>query len=206
MLLDKIYETLIAGGWVLAPIFLVGALAIFLLLRTANILGTDLFRKDMQTPFVWFRQMLSRQSVRQPSGILRPGISFELLGHIVSLQNEAPAYVKESVQIRLTSLYQRMEQGLYFSGILASVAPLLGLLGTVDGMMATFDTIALYGNSNPVLMADGISEALLTTQSGLLIAFPIFLLRTVLQERIQLIQKQLESIASQALNELEHSQ
>jgi len=58
---------------------------------------------------------------------------------------------------------------------LAAVAPLLGLLGTVMGMVHTFETIEHFGFGNPVLLADGISEALLTTQAGLLVAFPLLL-------------------------------
>jgi hypothetical protein len=58
---------------------------------------------------------------------------------------------------------------------LAAMAPLLGLLGTVMGMVHTFETIARFGFGNPVLLADGISEALLTTQAGLLTAFPLIL-------------------------------
>jgi len=69
------------------------------------------------------------------------------------------------------------------AGIMAKVAPLLGLLGTVTGMVQTFKVITVYGNQNPVLMADGISEALITTQSGLIIAFPILLLNQKLTEK-----------------------
>ncbi len=57
-------------------------------------------------------------------------------------------------------------------GILAAVSPLFGLLGTVTGMITTFDVIALFGTGNAKAMAGGISEALITTQSGLLVAIP----------------------------------
>jgi len=69
------------------------------------------------------------------------------------------------------------------AGVMAKAAPLLGLLGTVTGMVRTFDVITLYGNQNPVLMADGISEALITTQSGLIIAFPLLLLNNRMVEK-----------------------
>ncbi|MDR3001926.1 MAG: MotA/TolQ/ExbB proton channel family protein [Fibromonadaceae bacterium] len=64
----------------------------------------------------------------------------------------------------------------HMTSIMAKIAPFLGLLGTVTGMVKTFEIITIYGNQNPVLMADGISEALITTQSGLVIAFPLLLL------------------------------
>lgn len=65
---------------------------------------------------------------------------------------------------------------------LAAVSPLFGLLGTVTGMITTFDVIALFGTGNAKAMAGGISEALITTQSGLMAAIPglfmsVFLLR-----------------------------
>lgn len=69
------------------------------------------------------------------------------------------------------------------AGVMAKAAPLWGLLGTVTGMVRTFDVITLYGNQNPVLMADGISEALITTQSGLIIAFPLILLNNRMVEK-----------------------
>jgi hypothetical protein len=58
--------------------------------------------------------------------------------------------------------------------VLAAVAPLLGLLGTVTGMIATFDVLAVFGTGNAKAMAGGISEALITTQTGLLVALPDF--------------------------------
>jgi hypothetical protein len=76
-----------------------------------------------------------------------------------------------------------VHKALHMSGVMAKVAPLLGLLGTVTGMVQTFKIIMVYGNQNPSLMSDGISEALITTQSGLIVAFPILLLNNRLAER-----------------------
>ena len=59
-------------------------------------------------------------------------------------------------------------------------------------MVSTFEVITLYGNQNPVLMADGISEALISTQSGLLIAFPLTLLKQRLDERIENLKQEME--------------
>ena len=64
-----------------------------------------------------------------------------------------------------------------------SAAPLLGLLGTVVGMIDTFEVINNFGIGNPHLMAHGISKALLTTQAGLTVAFPAMLLQNFLLKR-----------------------
>ncbi len=77
----------------------------------------------------------------------------------------------------------------------ASLAPMLGLLGTVSGMVHTFEVIQLFGFGNPVLLADGISEALLTTQAGLLVAFPLMLTFNYLSERMDHLEKNVWSEA-----------
>jgi biopolymer transport protein ExbB len=66
-----------------------------------------------------------------------------------------------------------LERGQSFVKLLAGVAPLLGLLGTVVGMIATFQSITLFGTSDPQLMAGGISQALMTTVLGLIVAIPL---------------------------------
>ena len=71
----------------------------------------------------------------------------------------------------------------------AVLAPLLGLLGTVTGMEETFTVIQLFGGGNPAFMADGISEALLTTQGGLIVAFPLVMAHTWLKTKVDALMK-----------------
>lgn len=205
MLLDNLYEMLVAGGWILLPIFLVGALAFYIMLNTIGIIGLDIFRKHMDTPFTWFKKALTDASPFPRFWWVNTGISYKLLSTLLSIKNRNHAFLKSALDIELKKAFQRMNQGLFFVGVLASVAPLLGLLGTVDGMVNTFKTITVYGNSNPVLLADGISEALLTTQSGLLIAFPLLLIKNFIEDRITYIEKQLNKLGLAALAELEKS-
>ena len=77
----------------------------------------------------------------------------------------------------------RVESGLSVLAVLGAVAPLLGLLGTVTGMINTFRVITLFGTGDPKLMSGGISEALITTELGLIVAIPIMLAHTFLQRR-----------------------
>jgi biopolymer transport protein ExbB len=63
------------------------------------------------------------------------------------------------------------------------IAPLLGLLGTVVGMVKTFSNIMLFGIGNPQLMAEGVSMAMLTTQAGLTVAFPAMLFLNLIHSR-----------------------
>ena len=74
----------------------------------------------------------------------------------------------------------RIQSGLSLLKIIAMVAPLLGLLGTVTGMIIVFQAITIYGAGDPKAMAGGISSALVTTVLGLMVAIPTLLLHTLL--------------------------
>lgn len=76
--------------------------------------------------------------------------------------------------------------------VLAALAPLLGLLGTVTGMISTFDVIAISGTGNARALASGISEALITTQSGLIAAVPGMLFGAILYSRADKLSKRIE--------------
>ena len=74
-------------------------------------------------------------------------------------------------------------------GVLAAIAPLLGLLGTVTGMIGTFDVLSVFGTGNAKGMAGGISEALITTQTGLLVAIPGLYMKGFLDRRARILQQ-----------------
>jgi len=84
--------------------------------------------------------------------------------------------------------------------VLGAVAPLLGLLGTVTGMIDTFRVITLFGTSDPKLMSGGISEALVTTELGLAVAIPIMLLHTYLSRKSDHLIGDMEAKAVQMTN------
>jgi biopolymer transport protein ExbB len=97
----------------------------------------------------------------------------------------------------------RVERGLSVLAICGVVAPLLGLLGTVTGMIETFRVITLFGTGDPKLMSGGISEALVTTELGLAVAIPIMLLHTYLSRRANRIVGQMEEKAVSLVNIIE---
>ncbi len=99
----------------------------------------------------------------------------------------------------------KLERSLSMLGALAGVAPLLGLLGTVSGMIATFDTISSAGTGNPRLLSGGISEALITTQLGLMVAIPLLLSHAWLSRWVRRREALLEYNAIQAFG-IQHGQ
>ena len=93
-----------------------------------------------------------------------------------------------------------MERFLSTLGMLASIAPLLGLLGTVTGMIDTFHVITQYGTGDPRMMSGGISEALVTTMLGLSVAIPLLLAHTLLNRAVDNMIGQMEEKAVAFVN------
>lgn len=96
----------------------------------------------------------------------------------------------------------KIEKGLSWISVFASTAPLLGLLGTVMGMIELFDVITMHGTSDPKLLAGGISVALVTTEAGLIVAIPLQLLHTFLVNRADALRGRMEKAGLAVLNAL----
>jgi biopolymer transport protein ExbB len=107
------------------------------------------------------------------------------LGRIIQIYEKNPEAETETMELKLDEAIMRessrLERFLWVIKIGAVVAPLLGLLGTVTGMIRTFQAITLFGTGDPKLMAGGISEALVTTMLGLCVAIPLVLLHSWLR-------------------------
>jgi biopolymer transport protein ExbB len=94
----------------------------------------------------------------------------------------------------------RLEYTLRVLGALAVILPLLGLLGTVLGMLAGFDVIQLHGTGQPRLLARGIGQALMTTQAGLWAAVPVLFFHHILRDRVRLLRDELEMLSHAGAN------
>jgi len=92
----------------------------------------------------------------------------------------------------ITAQTVRLGRGLSLVGTLAAVLPLLGLLGTVLGMLLSFEVIQAYGTSQPRLLAGGIGQALITTQAGLWTAVPVLFFHHIIRRRVRLIRNETE--------------
>lgn len=112
------------------------------------------------------------------------GVVARTLGACLRRRSRGAAAMEDSIQEQLLHELPRMQKRLGGIATLAAIAPLLGLLGTVTGIIQTFGVLKVYSNANPGLMAGGISEALVTTASGLVIAIPILLMHSLLSGRI----------------------
>ncbi len=111
------------------------------------------------------------------------------LGRILAVAAENPDNEEQTLELQIDEAIlrelPRLTQGEGLVKLLAGVAPLLGLLGTVVGMIATFQSITLFGTGDPKMMADGISQALVTTALGLIVAIPLLFMHTLVTSRSQ---------------------
>ncbi len=118
------------------------------------------------------------------------------LGRVLNAYHSNKSADVETLELKLDDAILKelpsLERGINFIKLLSSVAPLLGLLGTVTGMIVTFQAITLFGTGDPKLMAGGISQALVTTVLGLTAAIPLVLLHSVAQTRSRSIQQILD--------------
>jgi biopolymer transport protein ExbB len=122
------------------------------------------------------------------------------LGRVLKVADDNRGVDRETLELKLgEAIYKErpaLDRALPFIKIISVVAPLLGLLGTVTGMIVTFQAITLFGTGDPKLMAGGISQALVTTVLGLVVAIPTVLLHTLVSGRSRSIQQVLQEQAA----------
>jgi biopolymer transport protein ExbB len=165
-------EIVQAGGWLMLPIIACSIVAAAIILerlwtlQPTRVLPTDLTSEVWQ----WVKSnQLDRQHIQSlhqssPLGqILAVGLSSGHMGREIT---------KENVQDTGRHVVHELERYLNSLGTIAAISPLLGLLGTVIGMVKVFAAITVYGVGNPNVLAGGISEALITTAAGLSVAIP----------------------------------
>ena len=127
------------------------------------------------------------------------------LGRVLAAYESNQSADTETIELKLSEAALKempgLTKGLLFIKVISVVAPLMGLLGTVTGMIKTFQVITLYGAGDPKMMAGGISQALVTTVLGLVVAIPMVLLHTVVsgQSRkiVNIIQSQSAGLIAQ---------
>lgn len=186
------FELVKAGGWLMLPIILcsIAAAAIsiekFLALNPEKIAPKHLLAEV----WTWIKNnqldaaKIKALKASSPLGrILAAGLSNSRHGRDV---------MKESIQEAASHVIHDLERYLNSLGTIAAITPLLGLLGTVIGMIKVFTEIMLQGTGNANVLAGGISEALITTAAGLSIAIPALILHRYFVRRIDGIVIRLE--------------
>ncbi|MEM7364499.1 MAG: MotA/TolQ/ExbB proton channel family protein [Pseudomonadota bacterium] len=178
------FELVQAGGWLMLPIILCSIISAaicverFWTLRTSQVVPRNLLAQ------VWNairNGELDNQRLRQ----LRAGSPLgRLLAAGITSHRRGREQMKEAIEEVAAQVVHEMERYLNTLGTVASITPLLGLLGTVIGMIQVFTAIRLEGTGNAAVLAGGISEALITTAAGLTVAIPSLFFYRFFQRRV----------------------
>ncbi|ALM52187.1 MotA/TolQ/ExbB proton channel family protein [Halomonas huangheensis] len=140
------------------------------------------------------RQMANIDELRNDNPLGRVLQRFNALG-----EGHVPEALEARLDEAMLAEQPRIERGQALVKMVAAVAPLLGLLGTVTGMIVTFQSITVFGTGDPQLMAGGISQALVTTVLGLIVAVPLLFAHTALSSRSRSLIGTMEGRASAVL-------
>jgi biopolymer transport protein ExbB len=199
----ELFAVIISGGPVMVPICIVALIALLLVLERSWFLarhGADgsRFLESVRRACVEGRFEDAEEHVRASRGVVA-----RTLDACLSRRRQGQRAMEDAVQAQILQELPRLQRFLRAIGVLAGVAPLLGLLGTVTGIIQTFAMIKVAGSSEPALLAGGISEALVTTAAGLIIAIPVLLLHHILSAKVDRILSDAEKSAATLLTTLE---
>ena len=185
-----------SGGPLVWPILAIGVFAVLIVIErliflksvhvnTDRIMGTV---NELVSQGKWnkAREILQEKKGRPVCNVLEAGLE---------ARDEERETLDSILQEAILRELPRLERFLPTLNIMGAIAPLLGLLGTVTGMISTFHVITLYGTGDPRMMSGGISEALVTTMLGLAVAIPIMLMHAFLSHRVDTIAGDMEEKA-----------
>jgi biopolymer transport protein ExbB len=197
-----VLEILMAGGWAMLPILVCSAAALAIVLerwwtlRRKSVLPDGLGEEVRQ----WARsgqldpKHLDALAAGSPLG--------ELLAGALAVRNRPREQIKERIEDTGRHVVHRMERYLNTLGTIALIGPLLGLLGTVIGLIRMFMQVMGGGMADPTKMAGGIGEALICTATGLVVAIPAYVLHRYFRSKVAGYCIEMEKQATALLDEL----
>jgi len=190
-----LFELVKAGGWLMVPILICSVISAAICIeRFWTLRGSQVVPKALLTEvWQWIQQnQMTPQRIKQirsqsPLGaILATGIGNHHRGR---------EQMKQSIEEASGQVIHELERYLSTLGTVAAVSPLIGLLGTVIGMIKVFSAIQLEGVGNAAVLAGGISEALITTAAGLTVAIPSLFFYRFFQRRVDELVMEMEQDA-----------
>ncbi|MCH8542762.1 MAG: MotA/TolQ/ExbB proton channel family protein [Alcanivorax sp.] len=193
-------EIVLSGGWMMLPILVCSAVALaivverFWTLRPARLAPPEL---SSQVRGSWQKGKVDRQylgALRETSALGR------VLAAGLASGDAGRDIMKERIEEAASQEIHDMERFLNTLGTIAAITPLLGLLGTVIGMIDVFSAIMIHGTGDAARLAGGISQALITTAAGLTVAIPAIFFHRFFVRRVDEITIGMEQAAVQLLD------
>jgi biopolymer transport protein ExbB len=197
-----VYELVVAGGWLMLPIILSSIVMIaisierYWSLRPSKVVPPTLLGQVWH----WLKQnQLTKENIHQLRGSSALG---SVLAAGISNSGHGREVMKDSIEEAAAQVVHGLEKHLVPLGTIAAVTPLLGLLGTVIGMIKVFTAIMIEGTGNAAVLAGGISEALITTAAGLSVAIPALIVHKYFERRVDTLVVEMEDQAIKLIDAL----
>lgn len=186
------YELVVSGGWVMIPILLCSLVALGICIERFWTLNPKKIAPPNLLTQVWL--WLSKNQLNQERlKLLRNSSALgEILAAGLVNAKHGRAIMKESIESTASHVVHELERYLDALGTIAVISPLLGLLGTVLGMVHVFADIMTHGTGNASVLAGGISQALMTTVAGLIVAIPTVIMHRYFLRRVDSIVVEME--------------
>lgn len=197
-----LFEHLRAGGVIIYPLFILATMSLFvgvyktfqLIAIPANMdVAVEPFAKALQSGNIEEAKKLAACTKKPLKNIFEKSIKY---------LNISREQLEEQLNESILGIIPTLDKYLPVLSVSAAAAPLLGLLGTVMGMIKTFELISVFGTGDPKPLSGGISEALITTEVGLFIAIPILIWYAFLNRRLRGIIGSLEKSSLAIINAL----
>lgn len=189
------FELVTAGGWLMVPIILCSVVAVAIIVERFWALKQEKVVPGNLVAQIW--QLHQKQELNNERlTLLRDSspLGRILAAGLVNMQHEREV-MKEAIEETGRQVVIELERFLNTLGTIASITPLLGLLGTVIGMIKVFAAITEQGVGNPTVLAGGISEALITTAAGLSVAIPSLMFYRYFRGRVDMLVIKMEEEA-----------
>ena len=185
-------EIVKSGGWLMAPIILCAIIAMGIILERFWTLQQKRVIPEDLTSKVWGWVKKDQLDQKKIQSLHQGSALGQVLAAGLINRDQERSVMKDSIEDTGRHVVHELERYLETLGTVAAVSPLLGLLGTVTGMIETFQSITLFGTGDPKLMSGGISQALITTAAGLTVAIPALIMHRYFTGRIDGIVVELE--------------
>ena len=188
-------ELVKAGGWLMLPIIACSVIAVAIIaerlwsLRLRRVLPKHLVAQ------VWRWEKINQLTDEHMRELQASSPLGSILAAGIVNRESDRAVMKESIEDTGRHVVHELERYLNTLGTIAAITPLLGLLGTVIGMIKVFSTITTQGVGNPGALAGGISEALLTTAAGMSVAIPTLMFYRYFRGRVRMLVLRMEQEA-----------
>lgn len=197
------YEIVKSGGIMMVPIILASIIAAAIILERLWTLQRQRVLPKELTDKVW-KLVEGRQLQDKHIAALQQNSPLgKVLAAGLENRNRPREIMKEAIEDTGRHVVHELERFLNALGTIAAISPLMGLLGTVFGMIRTFNTITSTGIGNPAAMAGGIAEALITTAGGLAVAIPAVICYRFLRRRVDDLVIDMEKEAIKIVQALE---